>query len=439
MNGLVTADRVPHPGLRAIKYVYRYLHASPVDLAAGRISVKNWFDFVNAHDIARGLWSVTAAGRTVASGTLPDLDLAPRAEREFAIAWPPIAPEPGVEYFLDVRFVTTADTLWAKAGHELGWEQWKLPIHAPARALPNTAAPLEMAPAGNLIRFAGPEFALIFDRLHGTIASYTYRGVRLLERGPLPDFWRAVTDNDWGAWKAVASSARTTPAADIMIWKTAASTWTVTAVDARRIDASTAQVEVKGELTQAGASYAISYTIHGDGGVDVAPSYSPGPRPLAMLPRFGTELVVAPGLDRITWFGRGPAETYSDRQFEPIGLYSSTVAEQFVDYSRPQENGNKTDVRWVRLTNADGIGLEAHGDPLLSVGASHYREDELEAASYSFELTAHPEIFLNLDLAQMGVGGYDSWSRNAWPLDAYRLPSDTPYAYRYRLRPIGGR
>ena len=367
---------------------------------------------------------------------VPALDLPPRGEREMTIAWPPITPEPGVEYFLDVRFVTKSDTPWARQGHELAWEQWKLPIQATAASPARATTPLEMSPAGHLIRFAGPEFALIFDRLHGTIGSFTYRGVPLLRRGPLPDFWRAVTDNDWGAWKALASSARTNPALDIMVWRAAASAWTISAVDAKRIDRSTAQVDVRAELPTVGATYAISYTIHGSGELVVAPSYTPGTRALAMLPRFGTELVVAPGLERIAWFGRGPADTYSDRAFEPVGLYTSTVADQFVDYSRPQEHGNKVDVRWVRLTNADGVGLEALGDPVLSVAASHSNKDNLEAASYSFQLPARAEIFLNLDLAQMGVGGNDSWSRNAYPLEAYRLPADKAYAYRYRLRPV---
>jgi beta-galactosidase len=155
-----------------------------------------------------------------------------------------------------------------------------------------------------------------------------------------------------------------------------------------------------------------------------------------MMPRFGTELIVAAGLDRIRWYGRGPAETYSDRQFEPVGVYAGTVAEQWVDYSRPQENGNKTDVRWVSLTNRDGVGLMAVGDPLLSVGAAHVSKDDIERAEYSFQLPRRTEVFLNLDFAQMCVGGIDSWSRNAYPLEAYRLPADRPYSYRYRLKPV---
>jgi beta-galactosidase len=155
-----------------------------------------------------------------------------------------------------------------------------------------------------------------------------------------------------------------------------------------------------------------------------------------MMPRFGMELVVSPGFDAIEWYGRGPLETYSDRQFERIGVYRSTVGAEWVEYSRPQENGNKTDVRWVKLSNGKGLGLMAIGDPTLSVGASHVTKDDLEGADYSFKLPRRAEIYLNLDMAQMGVGGIDSWSRNAYPLPAYRIDSTQPLRYRFTLRPL---
>ena len=438
MNGLVSADRVPRPGLRAIKYVYRYIHARPVDLEAGRIAVKNWFDFTSPDDIVEGTWSVTEEGRTLASGTLPALQLAPRQERELTIDLPPdVRANPGRrERWLNVRFVTKRDLPWAKAGHEIASEQFALtPADAASSPAALPPAPLAMSPSGNLVRFSGPDFALVFDRLNGMITGYAFRGVALLQRGPMPDFWRAVTDNDWGAWKSVGNSARKDPSLDIMIWRRAAQ-WTVTAVEVKRLDEQRAEIDVRAELPAVGARYAIVYTVHGNGDVLVRPSYEPGDRTLAMMPRFGTELVVAPGLDRITWYGRGPAETYSDRQFEPIGVYSSTVAEQWVDYSRPQENGNKTDVRWVTLTNAAGVGLMAVGEPALSVGARHASKEDMERVEYSFELPRRAEVFLNLDLAQMGVGGNDSWSRNAYPRDTYRLPANRSYTYSYRLRPV---
>ncbi len=157
-----------------------------------------------------------------------------------------------------------------------------------------------------------------------------------------------------------------------------------------------------------------------------------------MMPRFGTELVVSPGLEKMAWYGRGPTETYVDRQFERVGVYASTVADEWVDYSRPQENGNKTDVRWVALTNDSGVGLLAEGMPLLSVAARHVTKGDIEQASYSFELPRRSETYLNLDLKQMGIGGIDSWSKDAYPMEPYRIPSDKPYSYQYRLRPLTG-
>jgi len=450
-NGLVSADRVPYPGLAALKYVYRYLHGVPTGLpslagaatssgAAGlspvRISVRSWFDFVNARDVATGAWSVTANGRSVASGGLPELDIAPGQQREFTIPLPAITPEPGTEYFLNLSFTTKEETPWAPKGHEMAWEQWKLPIQSPPAPQPPSPRALGMETWGRLTYFTGTDFALVFDRLLGEIQSYSLRGTRVLERGPRLDFWRAMTDNDLGAWKSVGNAARKAPESDITVWRHAGPSWSVKDVQVKRLDAGRAQVTVSGAVPAAGATCTLTYTIRGDGEVAVEADYQPGSAPTAMMPRFGLELVVSPGFEKIEWLGRGPLETYSDRQFERIGLYSSTVREQWVEYSRPQENGNKTDVRWVKLTNGAGLGLMAVGEPTLSVAASHVTKDDLEGADYSFKLPRRPEIYLNLDMAQMGVGGIDSWSRNAYPLPAYRIDPAGPHKYRFTLKPV---
>jgi beta-galactosidase len=194
-------------------------------------------------------------------------------------------------------------------------------------------------------------------------------------------------------------------------------------------------VTVEANLPLVGAAYTLKHEVHGSGEIVVTGSYRPGAGKAAMMPRFGMELVVSPGLERISWYGRGPAETYVDRAFERVGVYSSTIDREWVDYSRPQENGNKTEVRWVSLTNDAGLGLMAEGMPLLSVGAHHVTKDDMEQADYSFELPRRPETYLNLDLAQMGVGGIDSWSLDAYPMEGYRIRSDQPLSYSYRLRP----
>lgn len=435
-NGLVAADRTPHPGLLAIKYVYRNLHASPADLAQGRVKVKNWFFFSNAGDVADGVWEVKAGGRTVASGRFPALDIPPGGEKEFALPLPKISAEPGVEYWLNVSFVEKNDTLWASRGHEISWEQMKLPASAPAQAMARRSEALAMEDGADAVALSGPEFNLRFDKREGVITSYRYRGINLLERGPRPDFWRATTNNDRGAWKNMKAGAATNKLIDIYVWKDAGPRWSVSSVKASRVGADSVRIDVAAQLPAVQATTTMSYLVNGSGDVIVEMAFKPGPEALAMMPRFGTELVVAPGLENIQWYGRGPVETMIDRAFERVGVYSGTVDQQWVEYMRPQENGNKVDVRWVALTNAQGVGLLAVGAQPMSVGARHYEKEEMERAAYTFQLTRHAQTYLNLDLKQMGAGGIDSWSPNALPMEQYRIPSGVDRTYRYRLTPV---
>jgi beta-galactosidase len=438
-NGLVDADRNPHPGLWAIKYVYRNLHVSAANLGVGKIRVKSWFDFINAGDLAEGFWEVKADGKAIGSGRLPQLDINPHQEKEFILPLPSIHPEPGVEYWLNISFVLKNDVPWAKKGHEISWEQFRLPFQRSARLMDSSRIPqLNIATAGNLTQFSGPDFSLSFDRQSGLITRYTYKKNLLIERGPHPDFWRAMTDNDRGAWRSIQPSIAQNPSGDIQIWREQGSAWKVNEVQIRRVDERSARIAVSGDLPGVGAQYKMNYTIYGSGDVIVEGSYRPGEKETPMMPRFGMELLMAPGFENIVWYGRGPAPTYVDRDYERIGVYRSTVDRQWIEYSRPQENSNKVDVRWVALTNRNGIGLLAIGSPLLSVSAYHFSKNEIESADYTFKMARRPQVFLNLDLKQMGVGGVDSWSPNAYPLDPYRIRGDREHSYRYRLTPVDG-
>ncbi len=437
-NGLVAADRSPHPGLWAIKYVYRNIHVTAVDLNTGRVRVKNWFDFSNASEVADGMWEVKAGGRTIATGRFADLNLAPGAEKEFQLLLPRFQPDPGVEYWLNTSFVLKHDTPWAPKGHEIAWDQFLLPMRAPATAFePAKSAQLEVRDGDEDAAFTGPEFSLRFDKTNGVITQYRYRNVDLLQRGPRPDFWRVPTNNDRGAWKALHEEQREFPRSqDISVWRDAGPRWEVKGVSVEKMDSSTARVVVTADLPSVGASYSLTYTIYGTGDVVVDCSFKPGEENLAMMPRFGTELVVAPGLSDLTWYGRGPKETMIDRKFERVGVYQTTIDRDWVEYMRPQENGNKTDVRWVALTNAQGIGIMAVGAQPLCVTARHYPKEEMERAAYTFQMVRHPEVYLNVDWKEMGAGGIDSWSPNAYPLESYRIPSGVERSYRYRLTPV---
>ena len=445
MNGLVDADRNPHPGLYALKYVYRNIHATLE--GPGRIKVHNWFAFTNAKDVAEGRWAVVVGGRTIASGAVPELDIPPGAERDYTL---PVPAQYSVrcheQPFLNLSFTSKQDALWAKRGHELAWEQLPLAPPSPACAATDGAPALDIDEQGDEIRLSAKDFSLVFDKRAGVITGYTYKDTKLIDRGPAPDFWRAMTDNDRGALKQIGAlpspkglPPKGTPPKGILIWREIGPAWKVGEVQLKRVDEHSARIWVQADLAPVGAKAAMSYTVDGSGDVIVEMSYEPGSQPLPMIPRIGTELVLHPGLENIEWYGRGPIETYQDRKFERVGVYRSTVDKEWVDYSRPQENGNKVDVRWVTLTNRQGVGLRATGMPLLSVGAKHFEKKDMEEAEYTFEIPRRAETFLNLDLAQMGAGGIDSWSQKAFPIEPYRLPADKQYSFMYRLSPVAGR
>jgi beta-galactosidase len=436
-NGLVAADRTPHPGLWAFKYVARNLHVTPVDLKAGKVRVKNWFFFTNAQETMEGWWEVKSGGRTLASGRFPNLDIPPGGEQDYQLPLPVITPEPGSEYFLNTSFVLKQDTLWAPKGFEMAWDQFQLPVQAPATPFSSPGSThLTVADSADSATFTGPEFSLAFDKHSGRLERYRFRGVDLLERGPLPDFWRAPTNNDRGAWKAAQERGKINKTIDIKLWKNAGPLWQVKNVTVTRLSDASARVTVAARLPVVDAMYAITYTIYGSGDVIVECRYEPGLENLSMMPRFGTELLAAPGLENLTWYGRGPKETMVDRNFERIGVYQSTVDNEWVDYMRPQENGNKVDVRWMALTNMQGLGILAVGAQPLSMEAKHYPKEEMERSAYTFQMVRHPEIYVNIDLKQMGAGGIDSWSGNAYPLEPYRIPAAVARSYRYRLTPV---
>jgi beta-galactosidase len=436
-NGLVSADRKPHPGLRAIKHVHQPLQVVNVsqptpDTAV--IRIRNRHDFLNAKDVATAEWRLVAGSPSASpSGRLPELDIPPGGEREY-----PVDVRGAGTRYLNVTFRLATATPWAPQGHEAGWFQTALE----GRTVLEWAPPLRLTQqgGGNVIRFSGDDFALVFDGINGTIASYTWRGVTLVERGPIPEFWRAMTDNDIGAWKSILRDARRDATRDVSRWREAGPGWRVTSVETTRTGDATARVSVTAELPGVGASYVMTYDIWGSGLVFVTGRYTPGAAPVPMMPRFGTELVLAPGLEHVRWWGRGPDETYADRAFEPIGWHESTVDGLWVEYSRPQENGNRTEVSLAQFRNARGEGLGISGGdgngPPIAFRASHVSTRDLEAADYSFQLPRRREIYLNIDAKQMGVGGINSWTTLAWPLEKHRISGSEPHEIRFVIHPL---
>ncbi len=429
MNGVISADRTPHPGLAVIKKLQQSIQVRPVDALAGTepsfrsvLEIENEYDFTRIDEIAVGGWQLRADDRLLGEGTLDALDIAPHETRQISIDLPPLTAEPGVEYWLDLTFRLKSDSPWARAGHVLAWEQFALPLQAPARALATGGLPdLEVVGGPTSVEVRGPGFSAGFDPTTGLLRSLKRGDVEILA-GPLrPHFWRAPIDNDRGNFMTVSSG----------VWRDAHRFLTVRSFRTETPAKGVVRILVGADLTSVGASYDLTYTVYGSGDIVVDASFEPRETALPEIPRFGMQAVIAPGFEALEWYGRGPEETYVDRLDLPVGVYRTTVDENYFEYSQPQETGNKVDVRWATLTNEAGVGLLAVGQPALAVNALHYATEDLDQALYRHHLTRRNEVYLDLDWKQRGLGGDDSWG--AKPHEEYLLPA-APYSYRFRLR-----
>jgi len=428
MNGLVSSDRVPHPGATAIKYYHRFAHVSAVDLTKGAFEITNKYDFSFLDEKVYGVWELLKDGEVIASQGVGSLNIAPGKSQLVQLDLESAMTGAG-EYHVNFRFLLKDDTFYASRGFELGWDQFRLPASI-TTTLSSPTGPLpEVTQKGRFLRVFGDRFRVVFDTMKGIIAGYYYDDELLIRRGPTLDFWRVSTDNDLGVLK---NSKTHNPNREL--WRDAAN-WVVDSFE-HGIVGDTVVITVDAKLPHVSSICKVTYVISGDGAVEITTDFIPGKNKLPIMPRFGSEMVLIGGIDLVSWYGPGPGPTYLDRKTDLVGIYNSTVDEMWVEYSRPQENGYHSDVRWMTIKNDRGLGLKFEGAPFIGFGAQRYTKADMEDSQYSFELAKSPEVYLNVDLMQMGVGGTNSWSPSAYPLDDYRIPSG-PLSYTYRMSPLG--
>jgi beta-galactosidase len=423
-NGLVSNNRKPHPSLAEVKHIYQYIHTKPVNLKARMVEVKNWYDFTNLKAIAKGYWTLKADGQPIQKGELPVLDVAPYATSQIEIPLSAFTPQPGVEYFLEVSYVLAGNQPWADKGHELAWDEFKLPDYLPALPASEASAALGVIQDARQVMVAGTTFVATFNKQSGALQSLKFKNTELINTPLRPDFWRAPTDNDRGRQQETPKQAK--------VWREAHAGAQLQSFEV--VEKGAVTVRVKMNLPKAEATWETDYVVYPAGDIVISARFTPANTKLPKLGRIGMQMSLPEGFEHITWLGPGPQETYCDRKDARVGVYNGTVTEQFFqEYTEPGESGNKVDTRWVALTNKRGIGLLAVGMPLLSVNALHYTTDDLQNAKHAYELNWREFITLNLDLKQQGAGGDNSWG--AWPHNEHLLPCQ-PYTYQFRLRPI---
>ena len=419
-NGLVQPDRTPHPGLYEVKKVYQDILFRDKDARHGVIVVENNFLYRNLSEFAFR-WVLLRNGEPVGEGTF-DLS-APAGTRKEA-KLPVALPDDGNEYHLDLFAATREAEALIPAGHEVAREQFEL--RGGHRYAPSTEGDLQVEEDERYVRASAGRVGFLFDRKYGRIAGYTLDGRSVMNALPEPSFWRAPTDNDWGNDMQMRCN----------VWRMANRRLTEVTVD--KADGRLTIV-CRYRLTDAPSDYTLTYGLLPSGQLEVTAAWqSDGTLP--ELPRFGMRMRLPQACKRFTWYGRGPWENYSDRKSASlVGLWSQSTDEQYYPYLRPQETGNKCDVRWLTLTDEAGRGVRIDAPQLLSVSAMPYLTEDFDPGltkkqQHACDVRPRREVVLHVDLAQRGLGGDDSWDRG--PHAPYLLTADH-YAYTYLITPLG--
>ena len=336
--------------------------------------------------------------------------------------------EPDVEYALTVSFLLKEDRSWADAGHEVAFGQ---KIYKKSTVFHASQKPIRVVHGKVNIGVKGEDFDCLFSMLNGGLVSYRYEGKEMIEKIPMPNFWRAPVDNDNGSM-APARYAQ---------WKIAS--MYISHRNGGMFDNVQTKVEEKDNTVTVTYTYfmpttpaskcQVAYTVFGDGTIETKLMYDPV-EGLPDMPEFGMMFWFNADYDNLTWYGMGPDETYADRRHgAKLGIYSNKVADNMAKYLVPQECGNKVGVRYARLVDAKGRGILFEGDE-LSFSALPYTPHELENAAHVYELPQVHHTIVRVAMAQMGVGGDDSWG--SWVHPEYHIDVTKPLEFTFRFKGI---
>ena len=420
-------DRKPNPSLFEVKKVYQNIKFYPVSLLEGKLVIHNKFNFISLDDFITK-WELTANGKVIQQGFIDSLNIGPSEKKELMVPFREPNLEPNTEYHLKMIMSLGKNKLWAEKGHVIAWDQFKIPYStlkesSSLQELPEIA--LDNLKESYVIK--GDEFKIRIGKETGVLETYVYRNIELLNTPLIPNFWRAPTDNDLGL---IDFSEQSFPSFDFS-WKDTNKNRTVKDITFEKVNPNIIRVFVLFAIDNSEKDMALTYTVYGDGNIVIKSSIKPS----INMARFGMQLTVKNEFNQLTWFGRGPHETMLDRKTSgAIKIYSGKVDELIHNYIRPQENSNRTDVRWAALTNKESVGLFVSdiGGTYLSISAWPYSLEDLELAKHTYDLPKREFITFNIDYKQQGVGG--DIPALASLHKKYILKSNEEYSYTFRIR-----
>ncbi|GLX86085.1 beta-galactosidase [Thalassotalea loyana] len=441
-NGLMNPNREPHPHAFEVKKVYQAIRFERSNASVDVYRIKNRYDFTDLSQFDLQ-WKIEADGELFAQGQQALPAIKPDSESDIRLPLPALPKSDSKEYFITLSAVLNKPQGLLATGHEVAFEQFKLPIKYVNQAPQPAMLTMEIAQQSdnNLVLNNG-DTKVTFDKVSGWLNQYQHNNSALLKSPLKANFWRAPTDNDLGNgmqnWAGV--------------WQTAGEELQLQQLTTSKV-ADGFKVIAQYQTPLFSGNYQVAYLVHHNGQIHVQVDLeiSDGQQ-LPNIPRLGMQLTMPGEFQQLSWFGRGPHESYADRKTSaPISLYKSLVKDQIHHYVRPQENANKTDVRWIALKNSMGSGIMAIGDQPLNASAWPYKQSDIDfvagkdgTASASglvpvttkrgAEVPMRDLTTLNIDHMQMGVGGDTSWGRLVHP--EYTIPAKS-YRYGFTLVPIG--
>jgi len=425
-NGIVYGDRTPSPKMQEVRYQYQ-----GVRIAVGKDAVtfcnKYLFTDASAYDCTVTL---RREGAVLTRASLA-IGVPPLSEKTYPL--PIDLPEAPGEYTVTVALLLREDALWAPRGHEVAFGQGIVRVEAPAspKGATTQPAPPALVEGWDNYGVRGEHFSVLFSKVHGGLTSYRWGGVEMLRERPMPCFWRAPNDNDranamparYGQWKLASQYAALAGKESLLMGEAA--------VSAAR-EADRAVITCHYQLpTRPASRCRVRYAVTANGAVEVTLCYDPV-QGLEDMPAFGMLLKMDADYDRLQWYGEGPEETYADRRRgAKLDVYRGLVQDQMARYLRPQETGNKTGVRWARVTDARGRGLAFRAAPgcAMEFSALPYTPFELENASHPNELPPVHSTVIRANLAQMGIAGDNTWGARTHP--EYLLPAGEALSFTF--------
>lgn len=425
IDGLVQPDRTPTPGLIEYKKVIEPVRVEAVNILEGIVIIANLYDFVSLDHLLMS-WDVKADDKIVQASSMLVSGIKAGDSKRIKIPFR-IPPKvmPFTDYWLNVHFVLAHDTQWAKRGHEVAWSQFRLPIEpADSPKKPHHGLHrIDCKQSGNSIVFNGRDFEVCFDT-KGRFQYLEYSGRKIIQKGPLLNFWRAPIDNDMYVVDGLKKKY-----VHLLQHRIDSFNWT-------ERDPGSIEIKIRALVAPPSLNWAVNceytYRIFGTGEVMLDVWGTPKGNLPDVFPRIGLTMQVSKDLENIAWYGRGPGESYVDSKMaNAFGIYKKKVEELYTPYIFPQENGNRTDVNWLSLTDATGSGFMALAEPSMGFSAHYFDAGDLEKAKHTYELRKRDYITLNLDYRQNGLG---SNSCGPGPIPEYRLVPENFY-YRIVFKP----